>query len=473
MKFKEEIYFNLLPTRVNERVYGLWDFLAVQICFGIAAWFFLVGSLTGLSVKASEAIPIVLFGNSFPLFLIAAMAVMFARYGVEHWLGSAAVLGHRFKDVWLFLYITSSFGWIAYASFLFGESAIKFVKVFDGPAIFTQEIPGAVLFAIIATLVGTYVAYLGPTTLKYFTRTTAVFLLVVLGFFIWTVFAKFGLSAVFDAEPSKPFEDLALSRASAIEYNVGLGFSWAFWYGQWTRLAKTESAAFHGCLWGWGILAATAGIFSAFVALMLGVFDPSEWIFTLGGELAALGLVLFAVANVSSVTTLVYPMAVTLRSRFPNLGWIYAIIICSLPAILLENPVIFESYGVYLAYIALLTATYGGIMMADYYLISRKRFIWRIRDLYIHGPESRYWYWGGFNPAALIATLVAAGFYLWTLDPLRWESPNGLFRYISAGIPSFMLAFIVYAVIMRLWILPYMKVMPSEEPTERKYTDGP
>jgi nucleobase:cation symporter-1, NCS1 family len=400
------------------------------------------------------------------------MAVIFARYGVEHWLGSAAVLGHRFKDIWLFLYITSSFGWIAYASFLFGESAIKFVKVFNGPAIFTQEIPGAVVFAIIATLVGTCVAYLGPTTLKYFTRTTAVFLLIVLGFFIWMVFAKFGMSSIFNAQPARPFEDLALSRASAIEYNVGLGFSWAFWYGQWTRLAKTESAAFHGCLWGWGILAATAGIFSAFVALMLGVFDPSEWIFTLGGGLAALGLVLFAVANVSSVTTLVYPMAISLRSRFPNLGWIYAIIICSLPAILLENPMIFESYGVYLAYIALLTGTYGGIMMADYYFVSRKRFIWHMRDLYLYGPESRYWYWGGFNPAAVIATLAAAGFYLWTLDPLNWESPNGLFRYITAGVPSFIVAFIVYSVIMRLWVLPTMKTNPSEESVEWKSGEG-
>ena len=248
MKIKEEIFFNLLPTRDNERVYGLWDFLAVQICFGIAAWFFLVGSLTGLTVRASDAIPIILFGNSFPLFLIAVMAVIFARYGVEQWLGSAAVLGHRFKDIWLFIYVTSSYGWIAYASFLFGESAIKFVKVFNGPAIFTQEVPGAIIFAIVATLIGTYLAYLGPTALKHLIHAAAVFLLVVLVFFTWIVFSKFGLETIFNAKPANPLETLAWSRASAIEYNVGLGFSWAFWYGQWTRLSRTESSAFHGCL---------------------------------------------------------------------------------------------------------------------------------------------------------------------------------------------------------------------------------
>lgn len=451
---REEMYLNLLPLRGSERIYGGWDFLAVQICFGIAAWFFLVGSLTGLTVSARDALPIILFGNAFPLLLIAAMAAIFARYGVEHWQGSAAVFGHRLKDVWLIVYITSSFGWIAYASFLFGQSAIRFLAVFGAPEWMTQEVPGAIVFAVVATATGAFVAFLGPQVLKWFTRTSAIFLLLVLGFFTWSVLTRFGLAEIFAAQPAEPLESLAWSRASAIEFNVGLGLSWAFWYGQWTRLSKSESGAFHGCLWGWGVLAATAGIFAAFLALTLQVFDPTEWIVTLGEGLAALGLLLFAVANVSSVTALVYPMSITLRTRFPGIRWGWAVIICSAPAVLLENPTVFESYGTYLAYIALLTGTYGGIMMADYFLVSRGIHAWRLRDLYIAGPESRYWYRGGFNPAAVIATLAGAAFYLWTLEPLSWTSANGLFPYITAGLPSYAVAFATYAVLMRLWILP-------------------
>lgn len=448
----QELYFNLLPVRAGERIYGLGDFLALQICFGIAAWFFLVGSLTGLTVRAAEAIPIILFGNAFPLLLIAVLANVFARYGVEHWLGSAAVFGHRLKDVWLVVYITSSFGWIAYASFLFGQSAIRFFTVFNAPDWLTGT-SGAITFAVIATLVGTYIAWLGPSALKWFTRVSAVFLLVVLAFFTYQVLARFGLAQVFAAEPAEPLQTLAWSRASAIEYNVGLGFSWAFWYGQWTRLSKSESSAFHGCMWGWGVLACAAGVFSAFTALTLAVFDPTEWLVTLGGGLATLGLLLFAVANISSVAMLVYPMAITLRSRFPRLRWTPVVLICSLPAIALENPAVFDSYGTYLAYIALLTGTYGGIMVADYLLVSRGPHAWRLRDLYVAGPASRYWYWNGINPAALAATIVGAGFYLWTLEPVGWTSPNGLFPYLTAGIPSFVLAFGTYAVLMRLFVL--------------------
>ncbi len=463
---KNEIFFNAIPANEKDRLYGLGDFVAIQITFGIAAWFFLVGSLTGLTVKASEAIPIVVFGNCVPLFLIASLAVIFARYGAEQWQASSAVLGHKFKDLWILMYITSSFGWIAYSAFLFGESAIKFVKFFHGPQFLSVELPGAVIFAVLATILGAWIAYQGPNVLKWFTRITAIFLLVVLGGFIWIMLSEYGVDHIFAQEPSAPLQTLGWSRASAIEWNVGLGFSWAFWYGQWTRLAKTERAAFHGCLWGWGLLACTAGVFSAFSALVLKVYDPSEWIIALGSPIIALvGLVMFAIANIGSITCLVYPMSITFRSRFPKIKWPLTVVICSAPALLLENPIVFKHYGVYLAYIALLAGAYGGIMMADYFIISRGKWSWSLRGIY--NIRSEYNYWHGFNPAALIATIAAAAFYLWTLEPLKWTSSNGWFPYTTAGIPSFFVAFIVYAVLMKVWVMKTMEA-PLERITGQK-----
>ncbi|SDP76285.1 cytosine permease [Desulforhopalus singaporensis] len=457
-----DVYFNSLPTSNHERLYGTFDFLAIQITFGIAAWFFLVGSLTGLTVRASEAIPIVIFGNCVPLFLIAPLAVIFARYGTEQWASSAAVLGHKFKDIWLFIYITSSFGWIAYAAYLFGQSAIKFMNYFGGPVWLTNEVPGAIIFAILATFVGVYIAYRGPDTLKWFTRSCAIFLIIVLGYFIYVILGHYGLVEIYSMEPAEPLETLAWSRASAIEWNVGLGLSWAFWFGQWTRLAKSEKAAYHGCLWGWGLLAGTAGIFSAFTALVLKVYDPSEWIITLGSPvIATIGLSLFALANIGSIACLVYPMSITYRNRFPSVSWKKTVLICSVGALLLENPIVFAHYGVYLAYIALLTGAYSGIMLADYFLINKGEWAWSIREIY--NRNGVYQYWKGFNPAAVIATMLSAGFYLWTLEPLSWSSPNGLFPYITAGIPSLFIGFISYAILMKVWVMKRMNAPLSEK----------
>jgi cytosine/uracil/thiamine/allantoin permease len=69
-----------------------------------------------------------------------------------------------------------------------------------------------------------------------------------------------------------------------------------------------------------------------------------------------------------------------------------------------------------------------------------------------------YRYLGGWNPGALIA--VACGFatYLTILNPLTWESASGLFPYITAGLPTFIVTAIVYTVLMKVWVLKKIKV---------------
>ncbi|MDJ0269224.1 MAG: hypothetical protein NXY59_01490 [Aigarchaeota archaeon] len=272
-------------------------------------------------------------------------------------------------------------------------------------------------------------------------RIGAAFLIIVLLYFIAVVFLVHGVEKTFAAPPPEPFEDPRWSIASAIEWNVGLGFSWAFWYGQWTRLAKTERTAYHGTLWGWGILSCTAGIFAALTAIIVGSFDPTDWL--VASQIAAvpvIDLAMIIVANVSSIALLIYPMSITFRSRFPNIKWGYVVGIMTLGGVLLELiPGVFDSYGVYLAYIALLTGIYGGVMIGDYLLT---RGTYKLRALY--NRSIGYRYVGGFNLNALIATVVAVAFYLWTLDPLSWTSANGLFPLITAGIPSYFLAMVLY-----------------------------
>ncbi len=439
----KDVFFNLLPLKRTERIYGFLDFLAIQICFGIAAWFFLVGGLTGTVVPAREAIPIVLFGNAFPLFLISPLAVIFARYGVEQFIGSRGCWGHRGTDVWFLIYITSSFGWIAYAAFLFGESAIKVMGVLGASGALTQETPGASIFAFIATFIGLYIAFKGPNVLKWFMRFAAVFMMAILLGFIYLLFSKYGLQHIMSTPPPEPLETVAWSRASAIEWNVGLGFSWAFWYGQWTRLSKSEIHAYHGCQWGWGILAAVAGVFSALTAIVVGSFDPTDWIVSVGSlGISVIGLLLFAIANISSIGTLIYPMSITLRSRFPQVKWLIAILICSIPAFILETtPTVFYSYGNYLAIIAFITGVYGAIMIGDYILTKGN---YKLREFY--NRKQGYRFWAGFNIPGFVATVAAGIFYLTTINPITWESYNGLFPKITAGLPAYLIALVVYII---------------------------
>lgn len=448
-------WFSLLPTLREERPYGLVDMLAVQIAFGIAAWFFLVGGFTGLYLNAKDAVLTVIFGNQIPLFLISLLALASARYGVDHWVATRAVFGHRFNDVYMIVfYLGSSIGWIAYAALLFGSAAQKISIYLGGPPILAHDYWGPFIFAAVAILVGWYMAFLGPSVLKWALRLSSVFLMIVLGYFIYYILVNIGIDKIMAMKPpASVVEDFGVPEAQArqwalalaLEWNVGLGFSWAYWYGQWTRLAKTERAAYHGTLWGWGILAAIAGVFSALTAIVVGSFDPADWLLTAPVGFALLGLILFAIANVSSIMTLIYPLSITTVSRFPRLPWLGATLIFALGGIILSAvPGVFERYNIYLTFIALFTGVYGGIVTGNY-LLTRGNY--SIRDLFDLSPRSKYWYTGGVNIAALVAVIVGSLFYLANLNPLTFESYTGLFPYITAGIPTYFVAMATYIII--------------------------
>jgi Cytosine/uracil/thiamine/allantoin permeases len=438
-------WFTLLPTLPKDRVYGMFDMLTIQICFGIAAWFFLVGGFTGLYLPAREAIITVIFGNQIPLFLISLLALYSARYGVDQWIASRAVLGPRFNDILLIaFYLGSSAGWIAYAGLLAGNSVQKINLEFGGPGIISDPYWGPVIFAIVAILIGWYNAYLGPTALKWVSRFGAIFMVTVLLYFIYYILVITGIEKIFTEPPKGDVvadfgvpENFSRNWALALtlEWNVGLGFSWAFWYGQWTRLVKNESAAYHGTLWGWGIIAAVSGVFSALTAIIIGSFDPTDWILTAPFSFAILALILFAIANITSIMMLIYPLSITTVSRFPKLKWSMVTIIFAILGILVSIiPGVFERYNVYLAIISLLTGIYGALLTGGY-LLTRGEF--SVEDMYDMSKNSKYYYVGGFNLAAVIATIVGFIFYLTTFNPLTTQSMNGLFPYISAGIPTY------------------------------------
>lgn len=455
---KAEVYYTLLPTRGFERSYKFWDLLAVQICYGIAAWFFLAGAQTGLYLPAKEAIPTILAGQCIPLFLIVGCGIVASRYGVEQLTSTTGIFGHRGTTLVLIFYMFCLYPSQAMLCLLFGQSATKFTGSLFGESIFSSSF-GVTFFGVCALVIGGFIAWLGPNALKWFTRISAICMFTILAGLIAYVFYKYGIDYIWNAQPREPYmvdgqPSVAWSRASALETNVGMGLSWAFFFGQWTRLADSESTAFHGCMWGWGFLACIAGVFAAFTALATGIYDPTIWLVNISEEtgipfLSILGLILMAVANVSSFATATYPATISLRSKFPKLPWIGALAIAIVPILVLLNEDVYNAINKVYAFIACLSSIYGAIVVADLFFVCKGRF--SMRGMF--NQSKGYSYWKGFNPGALIAIAAGLACYLLILNPLTWESPTGLFPYISAGIPTFLFIGIVYVVCMKCWIL--------------------
>lgn len=460
------VYTSLLPANKSERIYGTWDLIFVQICFGIAAWFFLTGSQAGCLLPAYQAIPVILFGNCVGIFLISFLSIASSRYGCEQLTVTAGVFGQKGSILMTFFFLIACYPALALATLMFGQSAIKFVQMLGGSGFWANEGMAVSIFALFALVGGTIIAWFGPTVMKWFTRISAVSMALILAGLIVYLFAYHGLDSVFNASPCEPYTDADMgpgmgikwSKATALEANLGLGMSWGFFFGGWSRLAKTESNGYHGCQWGWGVLAAVAGLFAAFAALAIGEYDPTAWFTKVSADTGSVilplaGLILFAIANLTSVATLVYPEAVAVKSRLPRFGWIPALLISTVPVLFMLNNTVYYMVSSVYAFIGLVTGCYSAIIVADYFFISKGRF--RIREFF---SKRGYAYANGWNPAAIISVVVGLCTYLMILNPLTWTSITGIFPYTTAIIPTFFITGILYTILMKCWIVKKYKI---------------
>jgi nucleobase:cation symporter-1, NCS1 family len=103
----------------------------------------------------------------------------------------------------------------------------------------------------------------------------------------------------------------------------------------------------------------------------------------------------------------------------------------------------------------------------DYHFISKG--VYDMRQVY--NKKEGYIYFHGINPAAAIAWIVGAVFYLWTYNPFTMVSANGWFPYISAGVPTCILTGAIYYTVMKVWVMKAWP-QPLQLIKAEKETDG-
>ncbi len=454
---QREVYFGILPVLRTERQFGLLDFLLVQVGLGIAAWSFLVGGYTGSVLPAGPAIAAILFGNAIPVFLISVLAVLYSRYGVDTFIGARAILGPRGSNLFLIIFAILNLGWITIACFMLGESAIRVAAAFGAPEWLASRTVGAPIFAIVAFAVAWWLALQGPIAIRLFIRVgVPAMVLIILGL-IFYIFIHNGVSAVWNAQPPAPYDTPVRGLASAIEWNVGLGFSWLPSIGQWNRLARDERTALIGTYLGWGVLLNVAAILGALTALLVGTYEPTEWMLEAGGPLFGLfGLFMLILANLTSATVLIYSQSLSIKTLFPRWKWQWALFTTIPAALLMLTPTMYDTYTKFLAYISFIMAAFGGVMVADYVFV--QRFHISLRDLF-RQHAGRYQYVAGFNWEAYVAVVIGGLFYFWTYDPAT-DRAGPLFTYVTAGIPTF---FVTAAMYLGLTFLTRRLSVPQRE----------
>ncbi|MBM7610153.1 purine-cytosine permease-like protein [Lysinibacillus composti] len=436
-----DIAFAYLPTHKKERKMSFFDLLLVQTVVGLSAFGLLSGAYAGTMVEAGDSLIAVFFGNAFPMFLIAPVAFYFAKYGVDTFVGYRSALGYNGVVAFFILFYLLSLGYSALALFMAGESLSSAFKVVNAPEFLSGSV-GPTVCAIILFFIAFIIVLRGPNAIRKFNIIAVPsFFLFLIALIIAVVFSDH-IPALNKLTPVEPFENHTRSFMTALEINVALGFSWLPYLGQYSRLAKSSKSAYSASFYSYGVVVVVAAVVGAIAALISGSMYPGDWMNAImGSKFAIIGLILLTVANLGATLFLMYSFAISFKTLFSKSSWIIAVSTLLPTIILLLNSTFYDAFNIFMSVISFSMASLGGILIADYFFVKNQNI--SLRDLY--NTKGKYNYWFGFNPSAIV-TLVASYFFFWGIyNPITLEA-KGLFLKITAGIPTFFLAGVLYYV---------------------------
>ncbi|RST77495.1 hypothetical protein D4T97_003150 [Siminovitchia acidinfaciens] len=437
----DDVAFGFLPAQKKDRVFGFWDLILIQVGIGISCICILTGSSAGMLVNAKDALATVLFGNAIPFFLISPIILLFARYGVDTFLGFRSALGYLGSNIFYFIFMFLTIGYMAIAFFMAGEALVKIASVMGLPGFFSNSATGAPFFAIMIFAIVFLITFQGPLVMRKFNLIgVPAILLVVVGLFITLIFG-IGITKIFGLTPAEAYPgDHARSFVTALEINVGLGFSWLPYLGQYARLAKNEKTAFRAGFFSYGVIVNVAVLLGALAAIVVASVDPTDWMFAILGSWAGtIGLALLTIGNITAGTFLMYSQAISFKTVFPKRSWKLAMATAIPTILLLLSASFYQAFASFITVIAYIMSIFGGIVIADFFFVKKQKV--SIKDLY--DTNGNYYYWRGINPSAIVSFIIGTIVY-WSLYNPVLDAPSGLFYYISAAIPAYFAAGITY-----------------------------
>ena len=451
--------FGILPVLRQERVWSFTDFTWVNIGLAIATWAFLTGGATAAFVGAKAGIAAMIIGNAIGIAIVClATCVPCGKYGVEQYTFLRSILGRNTTRGLVFTFLLLvEMGWTAVLSIMFARATSNVSNEALGTSIGPNSL-AVTAFALVAIVISWVVLSRGPVTIKFLNRIVAPGLALITLGMLALIFTEQSWSELTAAKPLSPLDDERLNFMIAVEFNVATGLSWWPVMGGLARLTQTPRAAYWPNMI--GIFGATivAQVVGMFAALTLGDADPTVWMIPLGGTVfGVLALLFIAFANVTSIVAIIYATCLALRQAggraLARVRWsVLSAGFFVLPAIVTFFPgALYDNFLKFVVWGAAVIAPLTGIMVADFFLLRRRRI--ELRSLYDDDPASAYGFWNHFNPAAIVGLVVGFFVYLLILNPQTLES-RGAFEYLTASLPSLVSGALVHLVLTKLVVQP-------------------
>jgi nucleobase:cation symporter-1, NCS1 family len=444
------------PMLRVERTWGPWRLGIALATAAAATWCYLIGEYIGYYLNFFQGSLALAAGSMIGMLLVLlAAGPICIRFGVESIASTRPQFGTHGWIIPALMQLISIVGWNSLLLIFFAKSLSQLLQVFGVLPIGVgggQIVPATTAIACALVFVVLLRGASGVSRISNF-----LVLHVLIGLWMLYLLVSHRWPELIAAQPAQASPDRLWNYTTGVEIGISSLLSWWAYIGAMIRMAPHGRSVAVPVMLGMGAPVPLLSLIGIAGVLVLKVSDPSQWLRTVGGPLyAVIALSFVAAANLGTAIAGIYASAIGLRnfSTLERLPW-WALLVITIMPVALVGVVIpdlfFAGFGAFLAFIGVGFAPLCGIQIADYYLLRRRRI--DIRAMYDRSGSGAYAFWGGFNPAALVALAAGCVIYIWLLNPLTYAS-HGPYRFVTASLPSAAGAALLYVLATRWFVMP-------------------
>lgn len=444
------------PLVRRERTWGRWRLAIALATAACATWCYLIGEFEGYYLNFFQGGLALTAGSMIGMLLVLlAVGPTCVRFGIESVASTKPQFGSRGWVIPALMQLLSIIGWNSMLLIFFAKSLSQLLSVLGWLPVgmgIEQIIPYTTLIACAVVLVVLLWGASGVTHLS-----NILVLHVFVGLWMLYLLISRRWPELAAAHPALAHADMLWNYTTGTEIGICSLLSWWAYLGAMIRMAPDGRTIAVPVLLGMGLPVPILSLIGIAGVLVLKTSDPSSWLRTVGGHLyAVIALTFVAAANFGTSIAGIYASAIGLRNfqRLERLPWLVVLLVTIMPVALIGMFIpefVFNRFGTINALIGVAFAPLCGIQIADYYLLRRRRI--DIRAIFDRNPNSPYYFWAGINPAAVAGMIVGCSAYIYLLNPITYES-HGPFRFLTASLPSALLAAITYVAVTRLIVIP-------------------
>ena len=440
------------PLLPSERTWGPWQLGIALAAAAAATWCYIIGESVANYLGFKPAFATLTAGSMIGMLMVTLATVPTSvRFGVDSIASSIPQFGTRGWVIPSGIQYLSIVGWNSQLLIFFSKSMTQLLIALNLTSVAAQTHLVSATILLACALVFVFLLK-GSGGLDRVAKIVVAH--VFIGLWMLYILMSHRWSELSHAVPPAAAPERLWNYVTGVEIGISSLLSWWPYIGSMVRMAPNGRTAALPIMLGMGAPVPLLGLIGIAGFLVLKSSDPAQWLRTVGGPAyGILALLFVTAANLGTTVAGTYASAIGLR-YYPGLDrvpWPVLLLLTLLPVALvglLIPDLFFAHFSTFIAFIGITMAPLCGIQIIDYYVLRKRRI--DIRAIYT-GP--RYRFWGGINPAAVVAMLVGFGVYTYLLNPLTYAS-RWPYQYLTASLPTALAAALIYWLLTRLINIP-------------------